>query len=52
MPHPNSRKCIMTLIQQACKEKLTLKPKADSFNTTNAPLTLLYKKQPKFLVSW
>ena len=33
MPHTKSGKCIMTLIQQAYKEK----PKADSFNTTNAP---------------
>ena len=37
MSHTNSSKCIMALIQQAYKEKLILKPKADSFKTTNDP---------------
>ena len=36
MSHTNRSKCSMALIQQACKEKVILKPNADSFNTTNA----------------
>ena len=38
----------MTLIQQADKEKLILTPKADSFNTASAPITLPHKNSPKF----
>ena len=46
MSHDNSGKYNMTLIQQAYKDKLVLKPQAHSFNTTNTSYVLLIGNSP------